>query len=192
MNTWGFLVIVLLLAAIPLTITLAGRADKKLGTDSVGEPVDKRFDERQLAARGKAHEYAFSALICYLMADYLLCNYRGSSWAQPGVDAFIGVCFGLAVFSVACICRDAYFKVGENVRRHLWWMWISTGVMAAAFVLTLVLHTDQYVVDGLVTFDAIFPAMMVYYIVVNVVITWRYFAAKREEREDDEDDGDAA
>lgn len=185
MNLWGFLLIAAVIAALPITIALAGKADKKLGTDGVGEPVDKKFDERQLIARGKAYGHAFDALIGYLMANYLLCNYRGSTWTQPGVDAFIGIYFGLAFFSIECIWRDAYFKVGENVRKHLWWMWISTGVMAVLFVSSLLLHTDQYVVDGLVTFDAIFPAMMVYYIMVNVVIIWRVFAARREEREDD-------
>lgn len=181
MNIRGFLVIAAVLAAALCAIKLVARAEKPSGSAEAKEPVDKRFDERQLIARGKANGHALNALIGYLVANYLLCAHLGRVWTQPGVDAFIGVYFALAVFSIECVCRDAYFKVGENVRKNLWWMWLSTLAMAVLFVFTLVRHTDTYVVGGLVTFDAIFPAMMVYYIAMNAVLTWRVFAAEREE-----------
>lgn len=156
------------------------------------EPIDKKFDERQLAARGKASSHALTALVIYLAADYLLCNHMGRSWAAPGVDAFLGLYFGAVVFSVECICRDAYFKVGENIRKHLWWMWLSAAVFVILIVLTLALPPRKiFFSDGLVTSDAIFPAMMVYYIVMTITITWRVFAVRREEREDAAD-GDGA
>ncbi|MCF0106637.1 MAG: hypothetical protein HUJ53_07745 [Holdemanella sp.] len=76
--------------------------------------IDK-YDERQLAARGKAYKAGYLALMLYfglLTAAYVAEIDIPDKYNIPIL--FGGICFGLGVFCVVAINNDAYIALNEK------------------------------------------------------------------------------
>ena len=171
-----FAVILIAICALLLwDITSAEkRARKKKATDNT-------YDERQMMARGKASHHAFIAVYVYLPLDNLASS--SHPWAEPGVDALLGLALGFTVFAVACIRRNAFFCIGDNGISYLF----SILALAILSGLITVRHwrQDALIVDGRVTDRAIWLMLMAAYLIIAAALAVRIYDNKREEREDD-------
>lgn len=93
---------------IPLMVIFAFWVDAMKRKDG-----DPDFDERQVAARGKACKAALLVLAIYLIEDAILIN-MWRPWAKPGVDVLMGVWLAFVVFLCVAIHYDAYRALREK------------------------------------------------------------------------------
>lgn len=145
------------------------------------KPTDGKFDERQALARGRAGHTAFVVLIFYLLADYLLAV-GGHVWAKPGTDAIVGIFLASTVFTVEAVRRDAYFSMGENVKKSMIWFVLYGLLFSANAVLCV--RRGQLIEDGLLTGKVIYIGMSVESIVTLAALVVKALRAKREDAED--------
>lgn len=86
-----------------------------------------KYDERQLAARGKAFGFGFNL---YMLLEVAMMLCYGCDIALP-FDAFTIHCsiffIGFLGFIIFCIWTDAYFQIGENKR-----LWYAVIIFASA------------------------------------------------------------
>ena len=73
-----------------------------------------KYDERQRAEQGKAFQYAYITLLCYLIMWMAADKLFGTDWCEMTFGLFLGIGFSVSVFLAYCIFRDAYFSVGEH------------------------------------------------------------------------------
>ena len=107
MNTaWaiGFLVGILVVAiACAITMKLA----RKKGVKST------EFDERQVAARGRAFTLAYATLGLYLAA-WIVLNSLKLPFFATRLSVLIGLLLSVVVFAGYCIFSDAYFRTSDK------------------------------------------------------------------------------
>lgn len=99
------------------------------------------FDERQLAARGKAYAMGYYTLLLYLLFWMIMRSLETSFFMEPE-SVLIGALLSLAVFVGYCIFHDAYFKASESPR-----FWII--IICAAGLVNLALGVLHLVRDKL-------------------------------------------
>lgn len=86
----------------------------------IGIPKEERrkhqpkYDERQVAAQGRASKYAYTTLIVYLLLYSLLDAGFDFVWCEQVFGIFLGIIFSLSVYLAFCIFQDAYFGVGDK------------------------------------------------------------------------------
>lgn len=132
---------------------------------------ERRYDERQLQARGRAYQAAFFSLLGYCVVAGMLSLCLEREICSAYTAMFIGVFFSVGVFVVKCIFSEAYFAVGE---RPGYWLALSALVAAVNIVVVLInLHDGKAIIEnGVLTehsinlgcgilFVAIFAAMLI-------------------------------
>lgn len=77
------------------------------------------FDERQVAARGKAYKYGFFAVLIYLLLYGLIQDITKIYWGKGFVGSALGICIGVGVYAVVSIWNDAYFSLQENPKQYV-------------------------------------------------------------------------
>lgn len=80
---------------------------------------DGNFDERQIAARGKAFQYGFFAYFIYYLAFIVFQGITQQKWINNETGIFVGICFATMVFAVSAIWKDAYFSLHENAKKYV-------------------------------------------------------------------------
>ena len=90
-----------------------------------------QFDERQIAARGKAFEVGFYTFaVCN--AALAIADIFDIHWAaSTAIEAFLTILIATGAFSVTAIIKDAYFGFNENSRS-------SIGLLALVAVINLI------------------------------------------------------
>lgn len=105
-TTVSFWILALSLAALAILLWMfiaRARGDRSL--------ENAEYDERQVAARGKAYRDGFYTL---LIANLLLYFCADSLPGSPG-EWFLGaLCLGLAAAIISCVARDAYTGLHQN------------------------------------------------------------------------------
>ena len=110
---------------------------------TVGKKNCKKFDERQIAARGKAYRAGFvTVALCELVVFFIeLFTKEPLVLFAPGVLQIYILLVGLLVFIEYAIFSDAYFNVGE--RFNIKWCIIML-LLGAVYILQS-LRSDQEV-----------------------------------------------
>ena len=157
------------------SITGAEKAEK------TKKPADGTFDERQRLARAQSGHRAFEVLALYLVADFLLAD-SGRVWAQPGADAVVGACLAATVFGIEAVRRDAYFSIGESVKKRMIWLVLYGALFTANTVLCV--RRGQLIENGLLTRRAIYPAVSIWYLAILAAVVVKLLRAKREDAEE--------
>lgn len=99
------------------------------------------FDERQVAARGKAYKAGFFTLLIYGAVRTALQAF-GVEWCSGLVFEVIGIVIGAGVFAVVAINNDAYLGFNED-NRH------SMIILSLIGVLNLACGIIGIITDGL-------------------------------------------
>ena len=89
------------------------------------------FDERQLAARGKAYAMGYYTLLLYLLF-WMIMRSLEVPFFMESLSVIAGALLSIAVFVGHSIFHDAYFKASESPRT-----WI--GILCAVGTLNLVI-----------------------------------------------------
>lgn len=74
----------------------------------------RKFDERQIAAQGRAFKYAYLTLILYLLVYAILDMGFKIVWCELIFGIALGIVFSLSTYFAYCIFQDAYFAIGES------------------------------------------------------------------------------
>ncbi len=110
-----------------------------------------RYDERQIAARGKAFQYGFFTLLVYNLL-YFVCDLcEVSIPMQPAMVSMIGAFLGALVMSSYCVWKDAYWQLNQR-RGGLMCLFILIGVIDVVTGIRVCMRGDA-VVDGVVSND---------------------------------------
>lgn len=121
------------IAVVALAGLLAGQRMKRKYSGKC------KYDERQIAAQGRAYKCAYFTLLIYLLVYGIICA-MDIIWCETMVGVFTGIVISIAVFAVICIFEDAYFKTFESPRAYI----LMFTFIGLANVLLGVLH----MVDG--------------------------------------------
>ena len=78
-----------------------------------------KYDERQIAAQGKAARVAMYAYMAYAALCIVLYEGAGVQWFGIMGVLFLGMAVMIGVFSVICIWEDAYFRITDRPGRVL-------------------------------------------------------------------------
>ena len=112
-----------------LSVILVSLAIRKFLLNKGGRKHE--YDERQLAARGRAYAIAYFTLLAYLAVWLVLSSLDLPFF--PGTGAILlGLLLSITVFVAYSIFHDAYFRASE---RPTAWLW----VIGAASLLNLVI-----------------------------------------------------
>lgn len=120
------------------------------------------YDERQLAARGKAFKYGFFTFLAYfvlycaqlvLMEEELIANYAAVT---------IGCCLSLFVFVVVAIWNDAYFSLRDKIFTYVM-IFLSAGILGI-FVSIL-----EYIENQSFGFHIIFLFTGILFLMIDLV-----------------------
>lgn len=133
---WTFLLGLLFAAALFAVVSVMEKKQKQ----------ERRYDERQLQARGRAYQAAFLSLLGYCVVVGMLSLYLERELCPVYTAMFIGVFFSAGVFAVKCIFSEAYFAVGE---RPGYWLALSALVVAINMVVILKnLHDGKAIIEN--------------------------------------------
>ena len=129
------------------------------------------FDERQVAARGKAYQYAF-VVTAFAELIYACLEAGGVSFADPSCGPLLGVLLGVTVFGVTAIVNDAYVSPRESSNKYF----LLPVLMIAALLLRGIpkLLDGEAVVGGKLTMEAIPLAVAAVFVIILItgVIHW--------------------
>ena len=97
-----------------------------LAAAAVGAFVKKRqgkgpkgYDERQVAAQGRAAKAAYFTLLGYLLLYGFFDVLTEIVWCDRFTGVFVGALISVAVYAVICIMEDAYFRVVDSTRTYI-------------------------------------------------------------------------
>lgn len=95
---------------------------------------EDKFDERQLAAQGRAYQAGFFTLLGYCVIGGALDYLYGWRWSEDlFVFSILGVELAMLVFVVLCIWHHAYIGIWESPARTLA-LWIFCGITDLAYL----------------------------------------------------------
>lgn len=138
---------------------------------------EKEFDERQMLIRGRAFQYGFFAMLLFNTVYTLLVLDR--PLMVDGLSGLLSMFFGLMVFAVACIRRDAMFAVGKKPRTYVL-IWVVT-VLAQIPVSAKNLAEGRVMENGLLTFHALPLASAACFMVILAATLLKLLSAEKDE-----------
>ncbi len=106
---------------------LAGLAGYLIWWLACGRKCGRKYDERQIAAQGRAAKAAFFTNLIYTAACIAVFTAMEAPSAVVQTALFLGLLLSVGVYAVVCILRDAYFNLSDSPRKTL----ILLGVLAA-------------------------------------------------------------
>lgn len=164
---------------IPLMVIFAFWVDAMKRKDG-----DQDFDERQVAARGKACEAALLVLAIYLVEDAVLIN-MWRPWAEPGVDVMLGTWLAFAVFLCVAIHYDAYRGLREKP---------LTAYCSLGFLIVLPLLNSRgdmkkdFLTDGLLNENCVSAVRTVLLLITLVVLAVHDIRRRRSEKDEEREE----
>ena len=137
------------------------------------------YDERQLMAQGRAYMWGFFTIFTYTVLYPLVTMVAGRELMETDVALFLGIELGLAVFSVYCIWKDAYFDVHST--RTLTGVVLVT-LTQGAFGIPAALD-GNLVVDGKLSFSALHLSIFILCLIILGNYGLKKALTRREEDE---------
>ena len=116
---------------------------------SKGGEAKRKYDERQIAAQGKAFKLAFFTMIVY---DMLLLLLLGAEIPVPADNAFLvffGLLLSVAVFAIYSVLNDAYIALNES--RRLIIGWFSVIALLNLVISAILITRGSFLLDGKLT-----------------------------------------
>lgn len=154
----GFLVGFLIVVGFGLLIRFT-RQSKRLKPE---------FDERQVAARGKAYKAGFFSLLIYGAIRTALQAF-GPEWCSGLVFEVLGIVIGAGAFAIVAISNDAYLGFNED-NRHAMIILSIIGVLNFACGIIGII-TDGLWKDGKIPTSFVNLLISVLFLVI-VVTNW--------------------
>ena len=125
----------------------------------------KKFDERQIAARGVAYKWGFFSLMIY-EAVYAMLLALGIRFADETTGPILGIFLGVTVFGAVAAAKDAYTAMDETPRSRI--LWPILGVLWLFIGITRVID-GKAVRDGLLTIDSMQLFLGAAFLVIGAV-----------------------
>ncbi|MBP5151425.1 MAG: hypothetical protein ILP13_00770 [Lachnospiraceae bacterium] len=131
----------------------------------------KKYDERQVAAQGKAYKYGFITMSVCLILTVVSMGMKISIPAEPELLMILCILLGGAVTVTNLIWDDAYFRMDEN--RTMWIVFFSLlSVLNLGIGITRIVRQELFA-DGVLTFagsvNLICGVFMVYLLAVILI-----------------------
>ena len=146
----------------------------------------REYDERQLAAQGKAARAAMFAHLIYAAVAILCHSAAGLHFVDLSGAMMLGICISVGVFAVSCIWNDAYFSASKSPRASLF----AFGAIALIQITNAWRHVadegwfpNDGAMDSIVVMAIGCAGLMLLVIVTALV---KFAAEKREEARDEE------
>ena len=139
------------------------------------------YDERQMAARGKAYKAGFFTALLYHLIFAAL-SVTEIPFFQSVTGMLLGSFLGIGVFAVTAIRHDAYLGLNENKRSFLV---LGIVVTAANLVTTVCNALDGTLVEeGKLTFDCLNPMVGILFAVIVIALVLHDRKVGKEEEEE--------
>ena len=104
-----------------IIVAIAWRIRKKKGLSCA-------YDERQIAARGKAYKYGFFTFLIYFALYGVFQMFTEGKYVTSLSGITIGICVAVFVFASNAVWNDAYFSVQESPSYYMW-LFFAVGLM---------------------------------------------------------------
>ena len=100
-----------------------------------GRGKDRRkYDERQLAAQGRAAKAAFFTNLIYAAACIVVFGGVEPGRGVAMLAMFLGALLSVGVYAILCILHDAYFNLSDSPRKTLGVMGMITALQFVNFI----------------------------------------------------------
>lgn len=104
---WAVLTVVLAVLVLIVVCGVVIRVQKKR--------PDRHYDERQIAARGKAYEFGFTVCVVYYALITVLMPFQADQWTiAPHILIFVGVLFSILAVQIYCLMTDAMLPLNRS------------------------------------------------------------------------------
>ena len=174
MNYWriiGLPLTVLLFVAAVIVVTVISGKNKNYRDTKTG--AKQIYDERQKILKGTAYKIAFFVTAAVLAACAVFDGVIGSFYQEfpSAVLMLFAIFSGFTVFSVYCIFKDAFFKIGQNRKGYM----LSGFLVMVANILGIISRSGMERTDieqRLLFADALnfFAALFMGIIIVSLMI----------------------
>lgn len=165
----GILVVALICIVVALIAKRRGRC------------ANAQFDERQVAARGKAYRCAFFTLLLYLLAWGLFELATGMRLWDTYTGCFIGVFLSVTVFAVVAILNDAYFAVNEKPATYLGISALVTVLNLGTGIWNLIDGDEPVIENGVLTYHSVNFLVGGMFLIILIVTAVHIWQGKRED-----------
>ena len=170
-RTIGLPIALVLFGAAIIVVTVISCTNKKYKDTKKGS--EQVYDERQKVLKGTAYKIAFIVTAATLGVCALFDGLIGSYYQDfPSAVLMIFAIFsGFTVFSVYCIFKDAFFKIGQNRKGYM----LSGFLIMVANILGIISRSGMERTDieqRLLFADALnfFAALFMGIIIVSLMI----------------------
>ncbi len=154
----GFLVVIVL-------SLLLGSIFKKKKQD---KSERTQYDERQIAARGKAYKTALFTTFGYFIIAALI-DVLGIKWAEISIVLFIGLFLSVGVFVVTALFSDAYFIDSQkNIGYPIIALLIS--LINGGISVMNIMDGESLITNGMLNIDSLNAVVCVSLFVVSVLM----------------------
>ena len=171
-STEAIVIIAVVFALYLLVCAMVGWYDRQHGTRPA--PVKPaKYDERQLADQATAYKVAFLTVVLYDTA-YILAKEFGLIWCEDIFGFGAGAIAAMGVFTVICVQRDAFFRVGKTAQAESASALICTicGTCNLLMVFAGRLTAEDIVTaDGIIGNKALVLVILLYLLLLDVILT---------------------
>ena len=129
------------------------------------------YDERQMAARGKASTIGFTVLCFWQILTMCIDISFGTLFMTPALWNFCGLIAGITAFVITCIWKDAYFTQSNKKTGFIIFIIIMTIINIVIFFINGGIN-KAITEEGLLgtPFTNLFAAIMLLIITINLIV----------------------
>lgn len=139
-----------------------------------------RYDERQLAARGRAFQWGFFTMVVYYLVYGFVTDCFGIVWCDRLFGTLLGIQLGTLVFCVICIFSDAYLRPADSRTGAL----IGINCIGASQLFIYLSHyrSEPPVRNGVVTETCVYLLFIALALMIDLAFFVKWRSEKREEQ----------
>ena len=170
-RTIGLPIALVLFGAAIIVVTVISCTNKKFKDIKKGS--EQVYDERQKILKGTAYKIAFIVTAATLGVCALFDGLIGSYYQDfPSAVLMIFAVFsGITSFSIYCIFKEAFFKLGQNRKGYM----LSSFIIMVANILGIISRSGMdrtYIEQKILLADALnfFAALLMGIILVSLII----------------------
>ena len=129
------------------------------------------YDERQMAARGKASTIGFTVLCFWQIFTMCMDISFGTLFMTPALWNLCGLLVGITAFAITCIWKDAYFTQSNKKTGFIIFIIIMTIINIVIFFINGGIN-KAITEEGLLgtPFTNLFAAIMLLIITINLIV----------------------
>lgn len=159
-TAWCIGFVVGILIAVMIIVVLARIARRRDGAKGA-------YDERQVAARGRAYCIAYFTLLIYL-AVWMVLRTLDIPFFATSLSVLLGALLSIAVFVGYSIFHDAYFKASESPRT---WIGVLCGIGGMNLALGIIrLFREEGIEERLYNNVNLFVGALLVFVLSCVII----------------------